>query len=256
MWQRFVHRVAAQLTMQLLLATNTRRALHAIASCFVALCAAATSLHAQTVVLRPSVPSAILGVVVDTAGMPVSDVTVMIRKLQRQVRTGFDGTFRFDSIPVGTHELSTRAVGLLAEVKNVTVGNDGASVLITMIRYSNELAAVVTTATELGLSGIVGDTAYQAMAGVKVFAIGGSASAVTDSTGAFHMDIAPGRYLLRIDRDGYARQTVGVTIPESEGRRIAVWMKPQDGGDDPVYGMKLFDLNQTMLRVSAASTRL
>lgn len=229
--------------------------LRVLATGILAVFAMATPTQAQTVTLRTSVPNTIVGVVVDTGGMPLADVTVMIRKLQRQTRTKFDGTFQFDSIPLGKHELSARAVGLVAGVQIVTVGHDGASVTITMIRYGTALPAMVTKAAEGGLSGIIGDTAYRALDGVKVQAIGGSVSAVTDSTGAFYMPLNPGHYLIRMEKDGYARQTVGVTIPESEGRRMAAWMKPQIGGSDPIYGMKLFDLNMTMLRVSSASAK-
>lgn len=234
---------------------RARRALRVIASTLLAILAVAKPIQAQTVTLRTSVPNAIVGVVVDTSGMPLSDVTVMIRKLQRQTRTLPDGTFQFDSIPLGTHELSARAVGLLAGVTEVTVGPTGASVTITMVRFKNALAAVVTTASELGLSGIIGDTAFRAMTDVKVTVIGGAGSAHTDSTGAFRMPLSPGSYLLRVEKDGYARQTVGVSIPDNEGRRIAVWMVEQDGGNDAVFGTELFDLHARIMRVSQASAK-
>jgi hypothetical protein len=212
-------------------------------------------LRAQVVEVRTGVFHTVTGVVMDADSMPLPNVTVMIRKLQRQTLTGADGTFRLDSIPAGTHELTARAVGLLSGVQYVTAGPNMTPVTITMIRYRNTLAAMVTTADELGLSGIIGDTMYRALAGVKVTAIGGSEIAYTDSTGAFHMPLKPGQYMLRIDKDGYARQTVGVSLPEDQGRKIAVWMAERHGGDDPVYGRELFDLGQRMVRASPTSSK-
>lgn len=225
-----------------------------VVACLISLVGTA-ALRAQTVEVRSTVFHTVTGVVVDSDSMPLPNVTVMIRKLQRQTLTGADGSFRFDSIPTGTHELSARAVGLLSGVQMVSAGPDGSPARMVMIRYRNTLAAMVTTADELGLSGIIGDTAFRAMPDVKVTALGGSETAYTDSTGAFYMPLRPGQYMLRIDKDGYARQTVGVSVPEDEGRKISVWLVPHHGGDDPVYGRELFDLNLRMLRASPAASK-
>lgn len=218
-------------------------------------CLAWPRIDAQIVTPPPAGPNTVVGVVVDTSDIPLADVTVMIRSLNRQTRSRSDGTFRFDSIPMGTHEISARSVGLIVGVQKVLVGSDGAAVRIMMIRYGTALAAMVTTASRGGLSGVIGDTAYKAIEGATVQPLGGTGRGVTDSLGAFFVPLRPGRYLLRIEKEGYLRQTIGVTIPETEGRHIAAWLKPEDGPPDHVMGQQLFDLNQRILRVSPVSSK-
>lgn len=220
-----------------------------------ALCMAQPRLDAQIITPPPAGPNTVVGVVVDTADFPIADVTVMLRALGRQTRTLPDGTFRFDSVPAGTHEISARGVGLIVGVQPVVVGPRGGAARIMMFRFGSALAAMVTTATRGGLGGVIADTSYQALPEVTITAVGGAEVATTDSLGAFFMPLKPGRYLLRLDKEGYARQTVGVTIPETEGRRIAAWLKPQEGPTDHMMGKELFDLNERMLRVSPVSTK-
>jgi hypothetical protein len=47
--------------------------------------------------------------------------------------------------------------------------------------------------------------------------------------------------MVRIERDGYARQLIGVTVPPN-GRKIAAWMVPQRGGNNPREGANLFEM--------------
>ncbi|MBL0169977.1 MAG: carboxypeptidase regulatory-like domain-containing protein [Gemmatimonadaceae bacterium] len=210
---------------------------------------------AQTSRPQPRNTGAITGTVVDTNGVPIAEVTVTLVKTQRRTLTGVDGSFRFDSIPLGTHEVSARGVGLIGGVQRVTVGPNGGSVTIVMIRFSTSLPSMVTVATQGGLSGVIGDTAYHALAGVVITAVGGSQIAKTDSTGAFAMPLKPGRYLIRLERDGYLRQTMGVTIPETEGRRIAAWLAPQEGAPNHAEAQNMFDLGQRMIHLSHVSAK-
>ena len=46
---------------------------------------------------------------------------------------------------------------------------------------------------------------------------------------------------------------IGVTIPQTEGRRISAWLSPQDGEVDHEESQQLSDLKQRLLRVGAAN---
>lgn len=204
---------------------------------------------------QPAGPGTIVGVVTDTSGLPLQEIDILIVKLQRSTRTRADGTFRLENIPAGTHEIRARGVGYLAPVQTAVVGKSGALVTFRMLRYGQTLAARVTVTSRGGLSGIIGDTAFRAIAGLKISAVGEAMSASTDSSGAFFMPLKPGKYLLRVDGDGFERQTVGVSIPENEGRQIALWMVPIKGAGNIIESQSLFDFGQRKVRASPASTR-
>ena len=138
--------------------------------------------------------------VTDTLGTLIADVAVVITKLRRQTRTRADGSFRFDSVPSGTYELSARSIGLLAGAYRVTVGRDGASVVIPMIRLGYALQARVTVADRGGLSGVIADTSYRALQDVEVSIMRGVHRTQTDSTGAFFLTLKPGSYMMELPR--------------------------------------------------------
>lgn len=211
--------------------------------------------HAQNIAPRPAGPRTLTGIVTDTLGTPIADVDVLVIKLQRRMRTRGDGTFKFDSIPPGTYDLRARGIGLIAPSPTVVVGPNGGAVRIRMIRLGTILPAMVTTAKLGGLSGVIGDTSYRAMPGVTVTVLGTGQAVQTDSTGSFFVPLRPGQYMLRIERDGFARQMVGVSVPENEGRRVAAWLVPQSGPANHVEAQQLFDLDQRLMRVSMASSK-
>jgi hypothetical protein len=79
---------------------------------------------------------------------------------------------------------------------------------------------------------------------------------VTDSTGEFFLPVKPGSYMVRLEREGYGRQIIGVTVPEKEGRRIAAWLAPRSEKANPVEAMHLFDLEQRLMRRGPVGSKL
>ncbi len=211
--------------------------------------------QAQGIAPQPAGPNTLIGVVMDTLGVPIADADVFINALRRRTRSRADGSFRFDSLKVGTYDVSTRRIGYVAPTYSVPVRADGGSVYIRMIRISTSLPSMVTRATRGGLSGIIGDTAYTAVPNVRISVLGTTAEARTDSAGAFFLPLKPGRYMVRLERDGYARQMLGVTIPEAEGRRVAAWLVPQAGAGNAQESANLFELNQRLMRMSPVTSK-
>jgi hypothetical protein len=195
---------------------------------------------------RPAGPRTLVGIVTDTLGAPLEDVTVFVHELRRQTRTRAGGEFRFDSVPAGRYSVGARRIGYIVAAKTVTVGPNGGAVELRMIHLGTYLAPMVTEASRGGLSGIVGDTAFRALADVQVRVIGASAVAHTDSSGAFYLPIKPGHYLVLLELRGFVRQRVGVTIPDTGGRQIAAWLIPQNGRANPIEGVNLFELERRM----------
>ncbi len=195
------------------------------------------------------------GVVVDSAGLPIAGAELRLFTRATTLRSRADGTFRFDSVAAGRHSLLARAIGYEAQVVTLDVRGAG-FVSITMKRVATSLPAVVTRARPGGLSGVIADTAFRAMDGVSVKALGSGSAALTASGGRFFLPLKPGSYLIRLERDGFARQTISVTVPRDSGSQIAAWMVPQVGKPNPVEGANLFDLEQRLMRRSPVTSRL
>jgi hypothetical protein len=191
------------------------------------------------------------GTVRDTVGTPLRDVTVLLMPVRRLTRTDDEGRFRFDSLPTGRLRVSARAIGYIAAGVDLIVARDTIiRVDLPMLRLAASLPAMMSTAARAGLSGVVGDTTYRALDSVRVRALGKSMETVTDSVGAFYLPLRPGPYMVRLDRDGFASQTVGVHIPDDSGKRVAVWLTPAGPLDaiEVMRQMNLFDLEQRLVR--------
>jgi len=217
--------------------------------------AMAGALLAQQPTLKAPGPGLLTGVITDTLGAPIPDVAVVVTKLKRQTRTRAHGSFRLDSVPPGTYELTARGIGLIAGAYRVVVGREGAAVTIPMIRLGYTLQARVTVADRGGLSGVIGDTAYRALKDVETAVMGGAYRTATDSIGTFFQPLKPGSYMLQLKLDGFTRQLVSVTVPKEEGRRMAAWMIPESGHSNNLEAKEVFELNQRVMRVSTASSK-
>lgn len=82
------------------MARLTSRLALAMLSFAIALVCASVS-QAQEVLPRRAGPGTISGVVTDTLGQPLANITVLVTRLRRAMRTRADGSFRFDSIAAG-----------------------------------------------------------------------------------------------------------------------------------------------------------
>jgi hypothetical protein len=172
------------------------------------------------------------GFVADSLERPLEGAEVVITSLRLSVLTGPDGTFRFEHIKPGKYQLTARKIGHYPSGRSVVVGDRGGATAFWLVRrMSNvDLPAVVTSARRGGLSGVVGDTAYNAIRDANIWVLASDRRAVSDSTGAFYLDLKPGRYMLRVDREQYGSQMISVTVPKDSGRRVMVWLSAADRG--------------------------
>lgn len=197
---------------------------------------------------RPSGPRTIVGVVRDTLGNAIDSVDILIASLKRHALTDANGAFRFEDIKPGTYDLSARKLGLFPQVRRVKVGDDGGSIAFELVRTAYALPPVVTTATRLGLSGVIGDTAYNVVPSAEVSVLATDRRTRSDSTGAFYLDVKPGHYVVRVTRPGYSPRMVSVTVPADSGRRIVVWLTPSNGGSNGREAYVMDSLNERLLK--------
>jgi hypothetical protein len=214
------------------------------------------SMWPRHVAAQNAAGSVIRGSVLDKEGRPIENADVAVEQLQRRVRSAADGRFSFVDITPGKYTLSVRSIGFESATVKVTVKDSTASVEFVLTRRPFTLPARVTTASRGGLSGVIADTGFTPLAQARVRVIGFEGEALTDTRGAFYLPVRPGRYLVHVEREGYARQIVGITIPESEGREMTAFMTPTAGKDNPQLGANLFDFRVRRIRAGPARSQM
>jgi hypothetical protein len=202
----------------------------------VALLGAAVVVRAQQPTRLPAVvvnapverpgPRKIGGIVRDTMTSPLDSVEVAIVALQRRVFTKSDGTFLFADIAPGKYQVRARKIGYAPQIREMVVDSAGGAGAFALMPLAYLLRPVVTTVARGGLSGVVGDTSFNALPGADVQLLGHESRTVTDSTGSFYMPVRAGSYVVRVRDRGYADRLVSVIVPDDSGERIRVTLAP------------------------------
>jgi hypothetical protein len=208
--------------------------------------AAGQSAFGQQPVPRPAGPRTLVGVVLDTLGSPVDSVEVLVGSVQRRTRSGSDGTFRFDDIKPGKYDVAARRPGYFPQVRSAVVDEKGGVVSFSLVRSVPALPPVVSSAPLGGLSGVIGDTAYNIVEGARISVVASDHRAQSDSMGRFFIGLKPGKYAVRVERAGYRSRLVSVTIPNDSGRRITVWLTPSTRAQDARDAMALDSLEMRL----------
>jgi carboxypeptidase family protein len=177
----------------------------------------------------PAPPRTVVGIVLDTGDVPIDSVEIRIVSLQRRTLSDVNGVFRFDDVRPGTFDVGARRLGFAPQVRRVTVGNDrGGSATFALLSVGYVLPPVVTRSPRGGLSGVIGDTAFNVMPGADVYVVGSGHRTRTDSAGTFFLDLKPGSYMVQVTSPGFARKLLSVSISADSGRHITVWMAPAE----------------------------
>jgi hypothetical protein len=212
----------------------------------------ATALRAQ-----PDTTAVLTARIVDNAGAPVADAEVFVVQLDRRVRTGSDGVFVVRPVQPGRYDIGVRRLGYLPRSAQLLASAQPTREDIQIVAFTTRLAPVVTAASRGGLSGVVSDTALRPLARALVRPAGSGRTVRTDSAGRFFIALKPGNYLVGVERDSFARQTLAVTIPKDSGREIAVWLSPRDQtkrAEAIMEEVRIFDLDRRMIRSARQSS--
>jgi hypothetical protein len=201
-------------------------------------------------------PRKLVGVVRDTTGIPIDSVEVSIPALQRRGVTKLDGSFIFADIKPGKYGVRARKLGYAPQIREMVVADSGGTGAFALLPLPYVLHPVVTTVGRGGLSGVVGDTSFNALAGAMVRVIGTDAYATTDSLGQFFIPIRDGSYMVRVQQDGFAERLVSVIVPRDSGQRIRVTLAPPSR---PLSLREVNNINDFAMRLtwrSRAHTRV
>lgn len=129
---------------------HARRAVGVLALlCSAAAAATAAVPHARSA--PPETPP-VIGVVQDSAGMPLPNVQVVIATLNRSTTTNHEGRFVLANLPGGTHHIDAHFIGYAPGHAVATVPATGDSVRVTIVMRATplRLSGVQITATPTG----------------------------------------------------------------------------------------------------------
>jgi len=171
-------------------------------------------------------PRKMTGVVRDTFAIPIDSVEISIVALERRAFSKADGTFLFTDIKPGKYQVRARKLGYAPQIREFIVDTAGATGGFKLLPLTQVLRPVVTTVSRGGISGVVGDTAFNALVGAEVRVVGHGRITATDSTGGFYLPVEPGSYLLRFRQPGFSERLVSVIVPRDSGQRIRVTLAP------------------------------
>ncbi|MBI3790322.1 MAG: carboxypeptidase regulatory-like domain-containing protein [Gemmatimonadetes bacterium] len=172
---------------------------------------------------------AIKGLVVGADGKPIANVDVVVQPTAQRTRTKGDGTFLLSGIAPGDYEVLFRKLGLepATFTTNVVAGQQQ-EVKVTLAPIAKELDTVRVTASVFNeINGFVTDTLRHPIEGADVEIDGTEHRMRTRADGRFlFLDIAPGRYMLRVRKLGYGQVRRSVQMARQLERTISVVMTP------------------------------
>jgi hypothetical protein len=162
----------------------------------------------------------IAGVVRDSAtGAPVAAAVVGVAgpTFTRVTRSNERGQYVLADVPDGIVTVSARQLGYAAWSRQVRLTGRDTTIDVPLRAVANALDTIHVRADVTGIRGLVGTARdLRPIAGAKAQAIGAEHDAVTDSSGAFFVELRkPGTYVLRVSRAGYSPQVLSVDVPKN-----------------------------------------
>lgn len=191
-------------------------------------------------------PRALSGVVRDTFALTIDSVEISIPSLQRRAFSDGNGKFRFDKISPGNYLVRARKIGYAPQTQTVTVDSMGGVGMFDLLQLRRALPPVIATAARGGLSGVVGDTSFRAVAGAEVRLLGNGQRVETDSLGYFFFPVRQGRYVVSVRQKGFTDRVVSVNVPADSGRRVTLFLEPGHGTVANVEYWNIDDFGQRL----------
>lgn len=205
-----------------------------------------------TAEVEPPGPGRLAGVVRDTFSIAIGGVEITLPGLQKRAVSDSAGRFRIEGVRAGKHEVRARKIGYAPQIQTAVVDANGGVLSFELLPRMTSLPPAISSAARGGLSGVVGDTGYRAIAHAEVRILGKPERATTDSLGQFFFPVGPGRYVVAIRQEGFQDKIVSVTIPADSGRHMTIVMPPHDRTVREAWNIDDFD-RRMALRTSTGS---
>lgn len=222
----------------------------------VMLSACAIPVAAQRTTAAAKGGSTITGTVRDTAGRAIPEAIVYLAELRRSMRSRADGSFSLPDLTPGDYTIGVRALGFVPVSERIRIDTGTTSVVFELTPALTSLPSVITKASRGGLSGVILDGDGRPLRATEIRVQGaGVGGAKTDSLGEFFIPVKAGHYLVRVEKPGFERQLLSVTVPKDEGRRMSAALRQLERPPNPIEGANLFDMNHRMIRANPVWAR-
>ncbi|RKH63246.1 carboxypeptidase-like regulatory domain-containing protein [Corallococcus aberystwythensis] len=143
-------------------------------------------------------PGRVTGVVLTEAGAPLKDFEVTLLETDKTVVTDAQGKFAFESLKPGNYTLMAAGPGY--DVAQDEVEVEAGMTVAMSFNMKATLVRVSGTVQQQDGTAIVG--AYVSILDQETDEV--LKRITTDMSGAFTVDLAPGLYMIEVERDGYA----------------------------------------------------
>lgn len=132
------------------------------------------------------------------------------------VRSDDAGAFRFFSVPAGEYRLTILRIGYTETARTLRLANRDTTLSIALVPIPRRLGAAEIRANVPAIYGTLGGLPnLTPVSGAKVQVLGAKANVVTDSTGAFFVEVPKaGMYFVRIVTPGFAEERFPVEVPK------------------------------------------
>jgi hypothetical protein len=169
-------------------------------------------------------------VVRDMFGAVVQGATVNAGNDGRRATTDAQGRFRVEGLPSrDSLEIVVRRLGYLPLVFRAALVPGENIFTFELQQIAQMLEAMRTEVPESGLSGIVGDTAFDIVPGASITSVVHRTGVLSNEKGQFVIDPeAPGADMLLVQRPGFHPRLVSFTMPAKGGLKLVVWLTPID----------------------------
>jgi hypothetical protein len=135
----------------------------------------------------------------------------------RVTRSDERGAYALVGVPDGLVTVTARQLGYAVFTSQVRVAGRDTTIDVALRAIASQLDTIRVRADVTGIRGLVG-TAHdlRPIAGARAQVIGAEHDAVTDSSGAFFVELRkPGTYVLRVSHAGYSPRVLSVDVPKN-----------------------------------------
>ena len=174
------------------------------------------------------------GIVRDSTGAPIEDVTVGVGRTRFGARTSAAGWFTIEGVPPGQYNVRFERLGYgTLEFSWHAKAGEQTEIAIELAAIPRALDTVLVAGKASRhphghalVTGIVVDSAGTPLPDAQIQIIGSGRFAATAADGQFLFpDLAAGSYLLRVRRLGFAAQTVPLTVGSDGRHTLAIRMR-------------------------------
>lgn len=184
-------------------------------------------LLAAHVVAAQTPTGSVAGTVRDEAGRPVREALVVLdaEATPMRVRTGDDGRFRIERVPVGAHEFQVVRIGYRPHRSRITVTESGTTMDVTMERVPMLLDTISVRVSRAGIHGIVTTRGMallphepRPLRGAIVELLDTPYRTTTGADGRFSLgQVGEGAYSLLVRIDRYQSRIIAAYVPPEGG---------------------------------------